>query len=293
MEYALQNGRSTAAVTTHGGELISFRDEAGTEYLWQGDPAIWAGRNPILFPIVGALKDGRVRFPEGEFSMARHGFARDSEFTLAERRPDSVTLELTESEETLRRYPCRFRLRVTHTLTEKGFETAYSVQNTGGGTMMYCIGGHTAFRCPLYPGERFEDYRLVFDRREEARSVAVGPGGLLGGYRTEEYLRDTDTIPLRHALFDEADTLIFKKLRSGGVSLVHENTGRGLRVDFHEFPMLGLWTMPGKSAPYICIEPWCGCAAFENETGHFADKPFHIALAPGEERRLAFSAEIL
>ncbi len=293
MEYALRKGKTAATVTTHGGELISFRDGEGTEYLWQGDPAYWAGRDPILFPIVGALKDGAVRFPEGTFSMARHGFARNSEFTLAERGEDYAVLELTESPETLAQYPYPFRLRVTHSLTERGFETAYTVKNTGEGTMLYCVGGHTAFHCPLRAGERFEDYRLVFDRAEDARSVAVGPGGVLDGYLVKEYLRETDTIELRHDIFDEADTLIFEGLRSQGVSLVHKDTGRGLRMDFHAFPMLGIWTMPGKSAPYICVEPWAGCGAYADETGDFADKPHCIALAPGMELRHAFSVEIV
>ncbi len=293
MEYTLKKGRFTAAVTTRGGELISFRDGEDTEYLWQGDPAVWPGRNPILFPIVGALRDGKVRFPEGEYAMARHGFARDALFTLAERGEDFAALELTESPETLARYPYPFRLRVIHRLTERGFETVYKVKNTGSGTMLYCIGGHTAFNCPLRPGERFEDYRLVFDQAEDAPSVAVGPGGVLGGYLKEAHLRGTDTIALRHRIFDEADTLIFAGLRSKGVSLVHGGTGRGLRMDFRQFPMLGIWTMPGKCAPYICIEPWHGCAAFADETGRFRDKPYSIALAPGEERTLAFSVEVI
>lgn len=294
MEAVLQNGRFRATVTTQGGELISFQDGEGTEYLWQGDPAVWAGRDPILFPIVGALRDGKVRFPEGEYAMARHGFARNSQFTLAQRGEDFAVLELTESPETLDLYPYPFRLRVTHRLTERGFETAYAVKNTGAGTMLYCIGGHTAFNCPLHPGERFEDYRLVFDQAETGPSAAVGrPGGVLDRRVPKEYLRGTDTLALRHGIFDEADTLIFSALRSRGVSLVHRDTGRGLRMDFHQFPMLGVWTMPGKNAPYLCIEPWQGCAAFADETGWFQDKPCSVALAPGEERTLAFSVEVL
>ncbi len=293
MEYRLKNGKFTAAATTQGGELISFRDGEGTEYLWQGDPAFWVGRDPILFPIVGALKDGKIRFPEGEYAMGRHGFARNARFTLAEQGEDCVTLELTESPETLAQYPYPFRLRVTHRLTERGFETAYGVKNTGEGPMMYCVGGHAAFNCPVRAGERFEDYRLVFDEREDAGSVAVGPGGVLGGFLEEEYLRGTDTIALDHGIFDRADTLIFDGLRSQGVSLVHKDTGRGLRMDFHQFPMLGIWTMPEKNAPYICIEPWQGCGAYGDENGRFADKPYAVILAPGEEKTLRFSVELL
>lgn len=293
MEYTLKNEKYTAAAATHGGELVSFRDGEGTEYLWQGDPAYWAGRDPILFPVVGALKDGVVDSANGPCRMGRHGFARNSEFVLVRQRPDSVTLQLTESAETLAQYPYPFRLRVTHALTDTGFETAYAVKNTGSSPMPFCIGGHTAFNCPLRPGEAFEDYRLAFDRREYARSVAVRPGGLLGGFLEPEYLWDTDAIPLRHAIFDGADTLIYDGLASGGVSLVHRDTGRGLRMDLGEFPMLGVWTMPEKNAPYICIEPWQGCGAYVDETGRFEDKPHAVVLAPGEEKILRFSVDLL
>lgn len=293
MEYTLRyEDKYTAVVRTHGGELISLRDGEGTEYLWQGDPAYWSGRNPILFPIVGALKEGEVESAQGVCRMPRHGFARNSEFSLVRQDERSVTLQLTDNPETLAQYPYPFRLRVTHRLTAAGFETVYQVSNTGLEPMPFCIGGHTAFNCPLHGGERFEDYSLVFDQTEYAHSVAVHPGGLLGGFLDKDYLFHTDTIPLRHETFDEADTLIYNELNSGSVSLVHKDTGRGLLVDFREFPMLGVWTMPDKNAPYICIEPWQGCAARLDETGRFEDKPHCVVLEPGEEKWLSFSVDI-
>lgn len=293
MEIELRKGALRGAAVTHGGELVSFRDGAGTEYIWSGDPAYWSGRDPILFPIVGALKNGTVQADRGQCRMSRHGFARNLEFIPAERGGDFVTLELRDTPETLEQYPYPFRLRVTHRLTDRGFATAYEVTNTGDGPMPFCIGGHTAYRCPLYPGERFEDYSLVFDEREDAPSIAVRAGGLLGGTLEEPYLMGTDRIALRHGIFDKADTLIFDGLRSRGVRLVNERTGRGVRVDFGQFPMLGIWTMPEKNAPYICIEPWQGCAAYEDETGRFEDKPHAVVLAPGESKTLAFTAEVL
>ena len=293
MRIELRKGALRGAVETFGGELVSFRDEEGTEYLWQGDPAIWSGRDPILFPVVGALKDGKVSSAKGECRLARHGFARRMEFTPAEQGEDFVTLALHDTPETLEQYPYPFQLRVTHRLTDNGFATAYEVTNTGDEPMPFCIGGHTAYRCPLYPGEAFEDYSLVFDRREDAPSIAVRPGGLLGGTLAEPYLRGTDRIALRHEIFDKADTLIFEGLRSRTVRLVNEKTGRGVRVDFGQFPMLGIWTMPEKNGSYLCIEPWQGCGAYENETGRFEDKPHAVVLTPGRTKRLEFSARVL
>lgn len=293
MELTLRRNGLTARADTMGGELVSLRDRQGTEYIWGGDPAYWSGRNPVLFPIVGSLKDGRVDIGGRTFEMARHGFARQSEFTVAGRGEDFVEFELRESEETLRQYPFPFSLRVRHELLENGFSTRFTAANTGGAPMPFCIGAHTAFRCPLEEGERFEDYRLVFDESEDAAFAHPGPGGCLLHGENGPALDHTDTIALDHAVFDRVDTLIYEGLRSKTVRLCHRETGRGVRVDFSQFSMVAFWTMPGKAAPYICIEPWQGCAAFDNESGRFEDKPHCVTLAPGEEKALTYTVSLV
>ena len=282
MQFTLQKGPLSAAVDTKGGELISFRDGAGTEYIWNGDPAYWSGRNPILFPIVGSLKHGRVRINGQEYEMARHGFARRSEFTLAEQGADFAVLELRESPDTLARYPFPFLLRVRHQLLEDGFSTTFEVVNTGDGPLPYCVGAHTAFNCPLHQGERFEDYRLIFDQTEDAQSLALTPEGLLAPGKRAPILQGPDTIPLSHEPFDKLDTLIFDGLRSKDVRLVHKDTGHGVHMAFEDFPMIAFWTAAHANAPYICLEPWHGCAAWDDESGGFTDKPYCITLQPGE-----------
>lgn len=292
MQIALKRGGLTALVDTMGGELVSLRDAEGTEYIWGGDPAYWSGRNPILFPIVGALRDGTVRIGGQSYQMDRHGFARRMEFAVAEQGDDYVEVELRETAETLSRYPFPFSLRVRHQLTEDGFFTQFRVTNPGTVPMPFCIGGHTAFRCPLAEGEKFEDYRLVFDRAEDTRSILPGPGGCLCHDKPGPALSGTD-IRLDHQVFDQVDTLIYDGLRSKTVSLRHDTTGRGVRVDFSEFPMVAFWTMPGAQAPYICIEPWQGCAAVDNESGDFTDKPYCAVLAPGESKSLRYTVSLL
>ncbi|MFQ7450239.1 MAG: hypothetical protein ACLRNQ_01065 [Flavonifractor plautii] len=133
MELELKRGGRTARVETLGGELVSYRDERGLEYIWGGDPAYWPGRNPLLFPIVGMLKEGKIRFDGREYAMERHGFARRREFTPAARGEDWVRLELRESAETLALYPYPFRLAVEQRLTDTGFSTAVTVANPGRG----------------------------------------------------------------------------------------------------------------------------------------------------------------
>lgn len=285
MQYTLHKGPLTAAVDTQGGELVSFRDGAGTEYIWGGDPAYWAGRNPILFPIVGSLKNGRVDIGGQSYEMGRHGFARGMEFAPVEQGEDFVALELRETEETLACYPFPFSLRVTHRLLEDGFSTAFSVQNTGGSPMPFCIGGHTAIRIP--EGERFEDFHLLFDQAETADSHLLSPQGIILHDGRKAMLDGTGTLALDYQDFAQMDTLIFSMLRSGNVSLVHRETGRGVRLDFHEFPMVAFWTKPG--APFLCMEPWLGCAAWDNESGRFKDKLFCATLQPGEVKELAYT----
>ena len=184
MSITLSTPSLTASVRPLGGELLSLKDRAGTEYIWQGDPAFWSGQNPILFPIVGSLKDGRVDINGQSFEMGRHGFARQSTFTLTDRAPDFAVLELRESPESLARYPFPFVLQVRHQLLANGFSTTFAVENPGPAPLPFCIGAHTAIRCPLLGGERFEDYELVFDQPEDADPSSSPPrasSGAAGG----------------------------------------------------------------------------------------------------------------
>ncbi len=288
MTFELKKGGLRAAARTLGGELVSLRDGSGREHIWEGDPAFWLGQNPILFPIVGALKEGKVDIGGTVYEMGRHGFARGMEFAPAEQGEDFVTLELRETEDTLKCYPFPFSLKVTHRLLEDGFATTFSVTNTGTAPMPFCVGGHTAIRLP--EGASFEDYELVFDVPEQADSHLLTPQGIIrhDGRRT---MLNGGITPLDYDTFAQLDTIIFSMLRSGNVSLVHRETGRGLRLDFHEFPMVAFWTKPG--APFLCLEPWQGCAAWDNETGKFEDKPFCAVLQPGGEKALTYAFHIL
>lgn len=290
MRIELQKGALRAVTDTQGGELISLRNREGTEYIWGGDPAFWTGRNPVLFPIVGSLKDGTVRFGGQAFQMGRHGFARRSQFELEEQGADHVTFSLRESGETLKQYPYRFSLKISHRLLEDGFSTAFTVENTDSARLPFCIGGHTAFRCPLLPGERFEDYEIVFDRPESVPSLLLTPEGIIRHGSTEDILRGGSAIRLDYDTFARLDTLIFGQPQSQGVSLLHRGTGRGVRMEFGGFPMVAFWTKPG--APFICLEPWHGCAALDNESGAFEDKPHCVCLEPGEKKTLAYTVTL-
>lgn len=291
MVIELQRGALRAWADPLGGELVRLQRD-GLDYLWDGDPAYWSGRNPVLFPIVGNLKDESVVIGDQTFRMARHGFARRSSFQLAEQGADFVVFQLRESAATLEQYPFPFSLRVTHRLLENGFSTRFQVANPGPEPMPFCIGAHTAFRCPLTAEERFEDYRLVFDQPETADSLLLSPRGLLRRGQTRRFLTQENSLPLRYEDFSQLDTLIFQGLRSTGVCL-RGRTGRGVRMEFDGFPLIAFWTRADLRAPFLCLEPWHGCAAFEEEDGQFLHKPHCILLEPGAERTLEYRVALL
>lgn len=292
MDYVLRNGNLTAIATCKGGELISLKNADGQEYLWQGDPNYWSGRNPNLFPIVGALKDGCVNIDGETYRMNRHGFARQSEFTIVEQSETHIAFQLVENESTLQAFPFRFALRIRHRLLENGFRTEFEITNPGDVGLPFCIGAHTAFNCPLNASEQFEDYRLVFDRTEDAHALVPNSFGCLSHDCREYTLQNTDTIHLEHQTFERVDTLIFEDLSSPGVSLLSKYN-HGVRMDFSQFPMIAFWTNGAKKAPYICLEPWHGCAAFVEENNEFCNKHHCIILEPGQSKILGYTVTII
>ncbi len=292
MQINLKFGEFKGIVDTHGAELVSFRDKNEKEYIWCGDPAFWSGRNPNLFPVVGNLKNSKLTINGQEYEMGRHGFARNSEFSIAEQGEDYVVFELNESEDTLARYPFQFKFQVIHRLEENGFSTEYKVFNTGDEVLPYCVGAHTAFNCPMEEGEKFEDYQLVFDEKEDAPTHLLTSAGLFQNGDTEPMLHN-GILPLDYSVYARLDTVVFRGLKSNGVSLKHKETGRGVHMEFEQFPMIAFWTKGSASAPYICLEPWHGCAAYENESGDILDKPHVICLQPGESKSLKYTVTII
>ena len=216
MEYSLKCGAISAVATTQGGELISLKDGSGKEYLWQGDPTYWSGHNPNLFPIIGGLKDGTIYVDGTPFRMNRHGFARNSEFSVVEKGENFIVFQLQESETSLQAHPFQFTLNIRHQLTEAGFYTQYEVINPDTKPLPFCIGAHTAFNCPLCEGESFSDYLIVFDRKEDSHAIYPDENGCLSHDNKLYALPQTDTLSLDHQTFADIDTLVFEGLNSTG-----------------------------------------------------------------------------
>src|SRR3954464_16065199 len=106
---AISSGLLGAEIDPQGAQLFSLRDSGGRDLQWNGDPAIWKGRAPILFPIVGALAGNRYRLDGKEYSLPRHGFARDRLFSVVEAEPARVLLRLDWDQESFWLYPFRFQ----------------------------------------------------------------------------------------------------------------------------------------------------------------------------------------
>lgn len=225
--------------------------------------------------------------------MPRHGFARRSSFALEQQSTDAVTFHLHENDDTLKQYPFPFLFRVTHRLLGHGFQTSFEIENTGTNPLPFCVGAHTAFRCPVNCNEQFEDYQLVFDHAERAYSINQLDNGCLSHEERTPILLEADTWGLSYHAFDQLDTLTFDGLRSKSVCLVHRVSGHGVRVVFSDFPMIAFWTKPNTNAPFLCIEPWHGCAAYDTESGDFVDKPYCIILPAQGKKLLRYTVSVI
>src|ERR1700726_4959849 len=165
--FTLRNDTMTATVAAVGAELCSLKNAQGLELLWQAGVA-WPRHAPLLFPIVGRLKNDQLRHRGKAYPMTQHGFARDLRFDWKERGPKSCTLILTDDAATRARYPFAFRLAVTYTGKNADLEVALEITNTGDEMLPAAIGAHPAFNWPLLPGLAKEAYELTFSNEEHS-----------------------------------------------------------------------------------------------------------------------------
>jgi galactose mutarotase-like enzyme len=271
----LKNQSITIKINPNGAELMSvFHQENQTEYMWSADAAFWGKSSPVLFPIVGALRDNLYRFEGQEYHLPRHGFAREREFLVENAEDETVTFLLTHNEESLKVYPFAFEFRLKYKLHENCLSVTYSVKNIGDKTMYFSVGGHPAFAVPLSADTNYEDYYLEFNKTENFQRWGLVEGGLIANHSTD-FLLKTNRLTLTKELFYD-DAIVFKNLQSTEVILKSDKTNRQLKFDFKAFPYLGIWA--AKNANFVCIEPWCGIADSENHNQELTEKEGIIAL---------------
>ena len=290
MLITIQNDQMLLSVDTLGAQMMHLRSADGTEYLWQGDPAYWADRSPVLFPFIGRLTNNSYQYHGKVYPMGIHGFAAASEFCPVEQTADTVALELRATEQTKESYPFDFTFRITYTLQENTLKISYEVHNPGDGYLPFAIGGHPGFRVPLQSGEHFEDYKLTFSQACQPDRVGFTPQVYLSGVDEAYPLTNGKELDLRHDLFDE-DAIILKNM-DREVTLRSEVSGRGVTVSYPDMPYLGIWHRPKTDAPYVCIEPWTSLPSRQDVVEEFSCKSDMLQLAPGKTYGTAWTVTV-
>ena len=266
----ISNSHLTVSINTLGAQMMSIKDAGGFERLWQGDPAFWAGRAPILFPMAGGLKEDCYYLNGQRYEMPKHGYVRQLEWTLESQTEESAVFLMTEKHPG---FPFDYELRACYTLRDNAVSVAYRVSNCGESTFWFGIGAHEGYATP----GGLEAYTIEFDETECLANYVLD-GNLI---KTEPVImaEATDKMPLKTEYF-AVDALVFRTLKSRGITLTTPLHDRKLRVDFPGHDVLMFWTKPG--AEYICIEPWVNAPDFVDSDMQIEHKPGCLCLKAGE-----------
>jgi galactose mutarotase-like enzyme len=266
--YYIQNDYLIAKINAKGAELQSVvLKSSDVNYMWEGNPANWAKFSPVLFPIVGALKDNTYFFKGNAYQLPRHGFARDMVFEANQISNTEIDFVLTYNEETLAKYPFKFKLTLKYSLKENNLTCIYVVENIGEDEMFFSLGAHPAFAAPLNNEGQYTDYFLEFDKDEELNFYHVVDNLLVD---TISVLKlQNKSLPLNYQLFYK-DALVFKNLKSKNIRLLNHKNAKGLGFEFDNFPYFGIWA--AIDANFVCLEPWQGVADHANHDQNLEHK---------------------
>ncbi|GAA3990156.1 AAA family ATPase [Hymenobacter antarcticus] len=288
--YTLSTPWCRATFASHGAELTSFITNAdGLEYIWPGDPAVWGRHAPVLFPLVGRLPGDAYQYQGRAYKLPQHGFARDQQFAVLRHTATELVFRLEHDEASRTVFPFAFELTITYTLRDALLTVRWDVRNPAPDQpLLFSIGAHPAVRCPLLPGEVFEDYFFEFDHPVTLERHLL-QGGLLTGH-TAPVLNQAEEMPLSYELFAD-DALVFKHYDFTRLTLRSRKSEHYVRFQFDGFPYLGLWTK-GAGAGFVCVEPWHGIASPTGEPGELHDKEGILRLEPGQLFSASYSIEV-
>lgn len=247
-----------------GAELKSILTANNKELLWQGDANFWAKTSPVLFPIVGGLKNNYFEYENKKYQMNRHGFAREKIFDVEQKSSEEIVFTLKSNSETLLIYPFEFIFKITYTLKKDTLNCNYSIKNTSSTKkLLFSVGGHPAFNL----SEGMPNYELIFNHDNNLIYNDLNNG--LIDFNTTEISLKNNTLPLKHELFYN-DALILKTLKSDEIILRNKIDQTIVKFSFKNFPYFGIWA--AKNANFICLEPWCGIADNTNHNNLLSDK---------------------
>ena len=281
MVHFIENEHFKIGVKEFGCEITSiYSKDIDFEYLWQGNPDIWAGQSPILFPIIGRLLDDKYRLNGKEYTMPKHGIVRKKPFKLTESTVDSLTFVQTDDEESLAMYPYKFELKVKFTLTDNGLIVDHTVTNNSNDTMYYSFGAHPAFNCEI------GDY-LEFNKDTDLTTERIDHDSILIEEKFPVEMDGNKVVITKEIFVDDA--LILSNYNSDVVILKSNNHSREVKFNFKS-PLLGIWAKPG--APYVCIEPWWGVNDNYDKKADLSEKRGIMAIEPGKSETFSWSVEI-
>lgn len=281
MKTTIQNEFLKVKINHKGAELGSI-DKDGQNHIWEINPNFWDKTSPILFPIVGGLKNNSFEFDGKKYELPRHGFAREKEFELVSKTENSAKFSLKYNEETLQIYPFKFTLNIEYQLSLNQLIIKYTVINTSSDKMYFSIGAHPAFSID---GD-IENYSLAFDNSTELTSYKLRDNLFSG--ETKKIPLNGKILPLNYSLFAE-DAIVLKNSETSSLTLLKNDIPQ-LKVSFPDFPYLGIWTK--KEAPFICIEPWLGIADHHDASGKIKEKEGIQILEGDSEMSVEWSVEI-
>lgn len=281
MIYTIESEYLTVKIQDKGAELWSIQTRDGTEYLWQGDPKYWSDRAPNLFPQVGLCTDNCYKLDGRIYPMDAHGFVKDTVLEVSEHTKNRITFTCSDTADTNRMYPFRFRYAITYCLDGQTLAVCIQVENRDTQEMMFSVGAHPGFNVPLEKGLSYEDYLLQFPEGATARQAecVAGPWCQMLGTVSDYPLPD-GKIPLSHDLF--AERVLILQDMPHTVTLKAEHGTKQITVTYPDMKYLGLWKWIGTDAPYLCIEPWAGLPARKGIIEEYRTQPDMIHLPPRE-----------
>lgn len=280
----INNSKISAQFNTKGAELCSLKNtQTNQEYIWEGNAEFWGKHSPVLFPIVGTLRNNTYHYNNKEYKLLRHGFARDCNFKIIYQQENEVVFSLEYDDATLKVYPFQFELQLKYNLTETTLTISYTIINKDKVAIPFSIGAHPAFALP----NNFENYSLQFQEQETLQCYVL-ENDLVSDTNFDITLANKN-LPLSYSTF-ENDALIFKSLKSKEITIV-ENQKDILKVSFSDFQNLGIWTK--VNAPFICIEPWLGYSDTINSNGNIEEKDGIQIVKENEKFECSFTIELL
>ena len=279
----LDNGIISIEIANHGAELKSAV-RGGFEYMWCADEKYWARTSPVLFPIVGSLKDKLYKLDGNIYQMNQHGFARDNEFELIDCDNASATSLFKDNEETLKKYPFKFALTIKYTLTNNIIKIDWTVNNKNDKVMSFSIGAHPAFN--LKEGDNF----FKFDTNNDIVYNLIDQNGLYDKNSVHTLAND-GYVKITDDMFDN-DALIIENSQAKEVTICDKNKSAYLKVVF-DAELFGLWSPAKKRAPFVCIEPWYGRCDRNDFEGELSQKDYIINLNAGEQFNGSYQIELL